>query len=166
MATDTPLLATERMLPYYCFKYGVGGFEFWGLAWWTYDPWKIGWHQFIRQSDEGKKYYWVRYPNGDGFLAYPGNPVGVTGPLSTIRLEQVREGLEDYEALAMLADLAAKAKQAGQSTTAAERALAMARELVTIPNAGGLRSTEILPDPDRIPQIRKAVNAALAGLLE
>ncbi len=41
----------------------------------------------------------------------------------------------------------------------------MARDLVVIPNAGGLRSTEILPEPDRIPAIRKAVNAALVELL-
>ena len=47
----------------------------------------------------------------------------------------------------------------------AERALAMARALVPIPNAGGLRSTQILPDPDRIPAIRKAVNAALVKLV-
>jgi hypothetical protein len=124
----------------------------------------VGWHQFIRQSDEGKKYYWVRYPDGDGFLAYPGKPVGVDGPVSTIRLEQIRQGLEDYEALALLAELAAKAKQAGRAAPAAERALALARDLVTIPNAGGLRSTEILPDPDRIPAVRKAVNAALVQL--
>ncbi len=165
MATDTPYLATERMLPYYCFKYGVRGFEFWGFAWWTYNPWQVGWHQFIRQSDEGKKYYWVRYPDGDGFLAYPGKAVGVDGPVSTIRLEQVRQGLEDYEALALLSELASKAKQAGRPSTAAERALSMARDLVTIPNAGGLRSTEILPEPDRIPAIRRAVNAALAELV-
>ena len=165
MATDTPFLATERVLPYYCFKYGVRGFEFWGLAWWTYNPWQVGWHQFIRQSDEGKKYYWVRYPDGDGYLAYPGKPVGVDGPASTIRLEQIRQGLEDYEALAMLEELAMKAKQAGRSAPAAERALAMARDLVTIPNAGGLRSTEILPNPDRVPAIRKAANAALVQLI-
>jgi len=164
MATDTPFLATERLLPYYCFKYGVRGFEFWGLAWWTYNPWQVGWHQFIRQSDEGKKYYWVRYPDGDGFLTYPGKPVGVDGPASTIRLEQIRQGLEDYEALALLSELAAKAKQAGRSAPAAERALALAKDLVTIPNAGGLRSTEILPNPDRIPAVRKAVNAALVQL--
>jgi hypothetical protein len=125
----------------------------------------VGWHQFIRQSDEGKKYYWVRYPAGDGFLAYPGKPVGVDGPASTIRLEQIRQGLEDYEALALLSDLAAKAKQAGRAAPAAERALALVRDLVTIPNAGGLRSTEILPDPDRIPAVRKAVNAALVDLV-
>jgi Domain of unknown function (DUF4091) len=165
MATDTPYLATERMLPYYCFKYGVEGFEFWGFAWWTYDPWQVGWHKFIRQSDEGKKYYWVRYPDGDGFLAYPGKSVGIDGPVSTIRLEQVREGLEDYEALTLLVQRMETAKQAGKSIAAAERALQMAKDLVTIPNAGGLRSTEILPDPDRLPAIRKAVNAALSELV-
>jgi hypothetical protein len=159
MATDTPLLATERMLPYYCFKYGATGFEFWGINWYTYDPWERGWHKFIRQSDDGKRHYWVRYPNGDGYLAYP----GANGPLSTIRLEQVREGLEDYEALAMLAELVQKG---GKRSAVGERALAMARDLVTIPNAGGLRSTEILPDPDKIPKIRKAVNAAIVSMLK
>jgi hypothetical protein len=165
MATDTPFLATERMLPYYCLKYGVEGFEFWGLSWWTYNPWERGWHTYIRQSDDGKKHYWIRYPNGDGFLAYPGKTIGVDGPVSCIRLEQVREGLEDYEAMALLADLASKARQAGKSVVSAERALAMARGLVNIPNAGGLRSTAILPDPDQIPRIRRAVNAAIVELV-
>jgi hypothetical protein len=165
MATDTPYLATERLLPYYCFKYGGAGFEFWGLAWWTRDPWQYGWHTFIRQSDEGKNYYWVRYPNGDGYLAYPGRPVGVAGPVSTIRLEEVREGLEDFEALALLAGLVEKAKGAGRPAVSGERALALARSLVTIPNAGGLRSTEILPDPDQVPVVRKAVNAAIGELM-
>ena len=165
MATDTPVLATERLLPYYCFKYGVRGFEFWGLAWWTYNPWQVGWHQFIRQSDEGKKYYWIRYPDGDGFLTYPGKAVGVDGPASTIRLEQIRQGLQDYEALVLLSDLASKAKQTGADTSAAERALSLARDLVTIPNAGGLRSTELLPDPERVSITRRAVNAALVRLI-
>ncbi|MCX7825020.1 MAG: DUF4091 domain-containing protein, partial [Verrucomicrobiae bacterium] len=164
MATDTPYLATERMLPYYCFRYGATGFEFWGINWWTYDPWERGWHTFIRQSDDGKRYYWVRYPNGDGYLAYPGAKVGVDGPVSTIRLEQVREGLEDYEALAILAELVEKAKAGCKPCVDGEKALAMARELVTIPNAGGLRSTEILADPDRIPAIRRAVNAAIVEM--
>jgi hypothetical protein len=165
-ATDTPWLATERMLPYYCLKYGAKGFEFWGLSWWTYDPWKLGWHWFIRQSDDGKKHYWIRYPNGDGFLAYPGQAVGVDGPVSTIRLEQVREGLEDFEAMSLLSDVMDKAKKAGRSTAVGERALALAKGLVVIPNAGGTRSTEILPDPNQIPLIRQAVNAAIVELTQ
>ena len=165
MATDTPYLATERMLPYYCYKYGIDGYEFWGLAWWTFDPWQFGWHAFINQSDDGKQHYWIRYPNGDGFLAYPGAPIGVAEPVSTIRLEEVRKGLEDYEALAMLTDLVAQARQQGRPVAAAEQALTLARALVTIPNAGGLRSTEILPQPDRIPAVRKAVNSAIVNLM-
>ncbi|MBN2506410.1 MAG: DUF4091 domain-containing protein [Verrucomicrobia bacterium] len=164
-ATDTPYLATERMLPYYCWKYGATGFEFWGISWWTHNPWTLGWHQYIRQSDDGKRHYWIRYPNGDGYLAYPGQPVGVDGPVSTIRLEQVREGLEDFEVLTLLAQAAAKARAKGQPTDAADHALAMAHDLVTIPNTGGLRSTAILPDPDRLPAARRAVNAALAALM-
>ncbi|MEI7732062.1 MAG: glycoside hydrolase domain-containing protein [Verrucomicrobiota bacterium] len=163
-ATDTPYLATERMLPYYCLKYGMKGFEFWGLSWWTYDPWKLGWHWFIRQSDDGKRHYWIRYPNGDGFLSYPGQRVGVDGPVSTIRFEQIREGLEDFEAMSLLKELMEKASKSGRSTAAGERALTLAKDLVVIPNAGGPRSTEILADPDQIPRIRKAVNAAIVEL--
>jgi len=124
----------------------------------------VGWHQFIRQSESGEHYYWVRYPNGDGFLAYPGEAAGVDGPVSTIRLEQVREGLEDYEAITMLAELVERAKSGGQGAASAEAVLAEVRGLVTIPNAGGLRSTEILPDPDRIRAIRQSVNAAITVL--
>lgn len=61
---------------------------------------------------------------------------------------------------------AAKAKQVGRAVASAERALAAARDLVTILNAGSLRSTQILPDLERIPAIRKAVNAALVELVQ
>jgi len=166
MALDTPYAATERMLPYYCHRYGATGFEFWGISWWTANPWQRGWHDFIRQSDEGKTHYWIRYPNGDGYLIYPGSLIGQRGPLSTIRLEQIREGLEDHEAIRLLEERVRKAVVAGRDAEAGQRALALCRELAVIPNAGGLRSTGILPDPDRIPALRKAVNAALVQLAE
>ena len=94
MATDTPFLATERLLPYYCSRYGVGGFEFWGLAWWTYNPWQVGWHQFIRQSDEGKKYL-LGALSGRGWL--PGLPRqggggGRTGQHDSARADSARPG--------------------------------------------------------------------------
>ncbi len=99
MCTDTPYCAVERLLPHYCFKYGAEAYEFWGVAWHTYDPYRFGWHAFIYQSSEPGESYWVRYPNGDGFLLYPGQPIGHAGPVSSIRLEQAREGVEDYEYL-------------------------------------------------------------------
>ncbi|MCX7819946.1 MAG: DUF4091 domain-containing protein [Kiritimatiellae bacterium] len=147
MAIDTPYLATERLLPYYCYRYGARGYEFWGVSWWTFDPWRFGWHSYIRQSDDGAHYYFTRYPNGDGYLAYPGASVGVEGPVPSIRLAQVREGAEDYELLKLLEAVGG----------AASPALAAARELVPIPNAGGLRSLSILPDPAAVRRVRERV---------
>lgn len=39
---------------------------------------------------------------GEGLLVYPGSKYGVFGPLSTLRLESVREGREDYECFWLL----------------------------------------------------------------
>ena len=35
--------------------------------------------------------------NGDGYLMYPGAPYGMDEPLSSLRLETIRDGLEEYE---------------------------------------------------------------------
>ena len=37
--------------------------------------------------------------NGDGFLFYPGKKYGVSGPLASLRLHAIRDGLEEYELL-------------------------------------------------------------------
>lgn len=162
-AIDTPYLATERLLPTYCLKYDVTGYEFWGATWWTYNPWKRGWHQYIRQSDQGSEFYDIRYPNGDGYVTYPGEPVGVNGPLPSIRMEAIREGAEDYEYYILLRNLEQGTNAAGRTT--AEQALDGARALVTIPNAGGPHSTEIMPDPDAIYRARRGVAAAIERLM-
>ena len=162
--TTTPLLATERLVPYYCFKYGAEGYENWGVSWWSYDPWLYGWHKFIRQSSEGEKFFHVRYPNGTGFLAYPGSGIGREEPVSSIRFEQTREGIEDYEYFVKLRDVIAHARKAGVAVDEAERVLETVRSLVIIPNAGGTRSTQIMPDPDAIPRARRAVAEQIVAL--
>lgn len=161
MEIDTPYNATERLLPYYCFAEGVDGYEFWGFSWYTYDPYRFGWHKFIYQSSEPGEYRWVRYPNGDGFMAYPGEPLGQTDPISTIRLEQAREGIEDYEILVALQKLASDQPQ---HKAAIEAVLQPLREMVFIPNAGGYRSTDILPDPDLLPKLRREAGELLHRL--
>lgn len=45
------------------------------------------------------------YVYGDGVLVYSGAPYGLDTPVSSIRLEQIREGIEDYEYLCMLEEL-------------------------------------------------------------
>jgi hypothetical protein len=164
MCTDTPYCAVERLLPHYCFKYGAEAYEFWGVDWLTYDPYEFGWHRFIHQSDQPGKSYYVRYPNGDGYLAYPGAPIGHPGPVTSVRLEQAREGCEDYEYLHLLRERLAAAKNTGRAAEAAEQVLAQAQELVTIPNAGGRQSTRILPDPDAVLQAKERVARAIEGL--
>ena len=153
MCTDTPFCAVERLLPHYCFHNGADAYEFWGVDWLTYDPHQFGWHSYIGQSDQPGNHYYVRYPNGDGYLTYPGAPVGVNGPISTIRLEQAREGAEDYEYLLLLKVIAAKG---GDRAAAAADLLRKAAELVPIPNAGGRYSSRILPDPDAVSALRRA----------
>jgi hypothetical protein len=104
-------------------------------------------------------YFYVRYPNGDGFLAYPGAPIGHAGPVSTVRLEQARDGVEDYQYLALLAGLV---RETGDAAGAA--LLDRASELVDIPNAGGRHSTRILPEPEAIPRLRAALAEAIERL--
>lgn len=164
MCTDTPYCAVERLLPHYCFQYGAEAYEFWGVSWHTYDPYRFGWHSFIHQSSSPGQSTWVRYPNGDGFLLYPGEPLGHAGPVSSIRLEQAREGVEDYEYLRLLDARLNAAQQAGRPVAQAEQARAAARGLVQIPNAGGYYSTRILPHPERLYEVRRAVAAAIESL--
>jgi len=161
MCTDTPLCAVERLLPHYCFKYGVEAYEFWGVGWLTYDPYEYGWHSYIRQSGEPGQHFWIRYPNGDGFLLYPGEPIGHPGPVSSIRLEQAREGVEDYEYLYLLKHLVEQAKSSGKDTTKAQAALQSAADLITIPNPGGRYSSKILPEPERLYQTRESLAEAI-----
>jgi hypothetical protein len=42
------------------------------------------------------------YFNGGGLLFYPGKDAGFDGPIASIRLKNIREGLEDYEYFAIL----------------------------------------------------------------
>ena len=164
MCIDTPYCAVERLLPHYCFKYGVEAYEFWGISWYTYDPFRFGSHRYIHQSDQPGTSYWVRYPNGDGYLVYPGHLAGIDGPISSIRCEQAREGVEDYEYLYLLREAIARARAAGRDTAKAQQALEAAGRLVSIPNAGGRYSSKVLPDPDAVYRVKETVAEAIERL--
>jgi hypothetical protein len=94
----------QRSIAWYCWMYGLDGFEHWGT------------NYFWRNVKSGKPLNekWPNVPwdsrtyynfNGEGQLVYPG-PDGV--PYSSIRLENFREGMEDYEYLFRLRELLAK----------------------------------------------------------
>lgn len=164
MCTDTPYCGVERLLPHWCFTYGAEAYEFWGIDWLTYDPYEFGWHAYIHQSGQPGDSHWVRYPNGDGYLVYPGTKFGRRTPVPSVRVEQAGEGCEDYEYLWLLQTRIEAAKQAGRDTAAAQATLVRAQELVTIPNAGGRYSTRFLPDPDEVFRVKEDLARAIESL--
>ena len=43
-----------------------------------------------------------RHYNGGGYLFYPGAPCGIDGPVASMRLKNLRDGMEDYEYFVLL----------------------------------------------------------------
>ncbi|MDD2598007.1 MAG: DUF4091 domain-containing protein [Kiritimatiellae bacterium] len=162
MCTDTPLLAVERMLPHYAFKYNADAYEFWGVSWYTYNPWEFGWHSYINQSSTPGEHYFVRYPNGDGYLIYP--PMAELGesrePVTSIRIEAARDGVEDFCYLKLLQELADR-----HNDQVARKVLEEFLSFSKIPNAGGRYSSANLSDPERMIQLRVEMGAAIERLL-
>ena len=161
---DTPFLAIERLLPHYSFHYGTEGYEFWGIDWLTYDPYEFGWHSFIFQQEQPGKSYWVRYPNGDGYLIYPGKKFGRLKPVPSIRSEMACEGCEDYEYLYLLKQRISSARKNHPALKEANDALEFARSLVFMPNAGGRFSSRMLPNPLLVYEARQRVATAIEKL--
>jgi hypothetical protein len=152
------------MLPYFCYKYGASEYEFWAANWHTLDPYEYGWHRWHRQSPSADVWYWMRYPNGDGNFIYPGHPLGVDQLVSSIRLKQAREGVEDYEFMNILGHLIDQSRSQGIETRDAQKALDSALDLVTIPCADGRYTTGYMPDPDLLMEIRHEMAIAIEAL--
>jgi hypothetical protein len=87
---DFPLL-NYRIPIWTSFRYGATGLLYWETIYWndTDDVWA--------DPLTYKKQY-----NLEGALLYPGPDAGVQGFVSSLRLKQIREGLEDYEYFKLL----------------------------------------------------------------
>ncbi len=73
--------------------YHCHGFLYWSTTYWHPSICKDPWTDMATVKDINTNLY------GDGSLFYPGKKVGIDGPVTSIRLENIREGLEDYEVL-------------------------------------------------------------------
>jgi len=87
----------HRVLMWQQKLYGITGLLYWSTTYWnpqagTADPWV----DMATVKDINPSIY------GDGALIYPGAKVGVDGPVSSMRLELIRDGIEDYQYLSML----------------------------------------------------------------
>ena len=100
------------MVPWITWRYGMDGILYWAINYWpqTPNPWLDPVTFLSGFLCSGG---WVL--NGEGSLVYPGNYTrrftgqkNVDGPVSSIRLELLREGIEDYEYLWLLKSLGDK----------------------------------------------------------
>jgi hypothetical protein len=133
-----------RILGWLSWKYGVSGFEYWSIVTWGKEN--------VAGRDGGK---WPDVPwqtakfAGDGYLCYPGPG---RQPLSSVRFENLRDGIEDYEYLWLLRDALPKLDPA-------ERKKAEALLTVGAPLAES--NAVYTEDPSAIAERRAAVAAML-----
>ena len=97
-----PLYAA-RMLFWLTWKYNITGFEYYCFAIWGQNP-KVQ----PRWPESPWNTYSFDHTNGDGQLCYPG-PDGQ--PVASVRLEAIRDGIEDWEALFVLQGAAQTLKE-------------------------------------------------------
>jgi glycosyl hydrolase family 123 len=72
---------------------GLTGLLGWSVDTWTSDPWT--------NVNNAGKFGRANYP-GEGMLVYPGSTVGIVGVAPSMRLKWIRDGVEDYEYVALL----------------------------------------------------------------
>jgi hypothetical protein len=164
--TETPYTALERLLPWFGFRFGAGAYEFWGVNWLTLDPYRYGWHNYIFESQAPGEESWKRYPNGDGYIIYPGKPAGYDGLIASIRLKQVREGAEDYEYFTLLEKLIKASDPGNPDVKTAREAMKKATDFISIPCAMGRYSTKILKSPALLPVIREQIAESIEKLMK
>lgn len=149
----------------------INGILVWESAWWTsrpepaqnpYDD-PMG---YVDGSAPNEKKYWG---NGDGRFLYPplaAAKPGISGsapiiepPVTSIRWEMLREGVEDYEFLWLLRDLIAKHR----TTISAEQAKRY-ESLLDVPESITSGITTFTTDPSPIYARRTAIAEAIEQL--
>lgn len=86
---DRPLLV-YRIPTWINRRYGITGLLYWSTVTRVIAPW-------YNPAFAHPKHF-----NGGGFLFYPGVPCGIDGPVTSMRLKNLRDGMEDYEYFALL----------------------------------------------------------------
>jgi hypothetical protein len=104
---DLPLV-NDRAISWSCWKYRTFSWLSWGAgAGWTggwYDP--ESWKDASKVRPESKSEFTYKKLNGNALLIYaPGVVPNVSGPCPSIRLKAMRDGVQEYEYMRLLADI-------------------------------------------------------------
>ena len=128
---EYPAIESRLLLGLMSFKYEVGGFLYYSMANWplelnlspiTSGPY-TNWDPRTLEHPKG-------WACGDGSLFC----AGPDGPIPTIRLENIRDGLEDYEYLCILHDIVERIEAGCPDTPERIAFLAAARPLLAVPS--------------------------------
>jgi len=92
---DRPL-TMYRVPTWINYQYNITGLLYWSTVTTVIEPWY------------NPAFAHPRHYNGGGFLFYPGTPCGIDGPVVSMRLKNLRDGMEDYEYFAILEKLTDK----------------------------------------------------------
>jgi hypothetical protein len=130
---------SHRMLMWQQKKFDVEGLLYWSTTYWNPASTKDPWADMATVKDINAKIY------GDGSLLYPGKKVGVDGPVTSVRLEIIRDGLEDYEYLTQF-----------EQRYGRDRAQQMIARVVT-------SMTEFERDPQALELLRAEIAGALTA---
>jgi hypothetical protein len=99
---DLPLI-NDRALSWSVWKYHAHSWISWGIA----AGWKAAWYDpesWKSANDGGNAGYDMKKMNGNALLIYaPGIVPNVDGPCPSIRLKTMRDGIQEYEYLKLLA---------------------------------------------------------------
>ncbi len=99
---DPPYWHIDRRLTVYRvptwinYQYDITGLLYWSTVTVVLEPWS------------NPAFAHPRHYNGGGFLFYPGVPCGIDGPIASMRMKNIRDGMEDYEYFVILEKLAGK----------------------------------------------------------
>ena len=91
-------LLSARTVSWMQKKYDIKGNLYWDAAAYT-DEANGTYNEYINVYETPYRSSEQTWPAGDGFLTYPGAPYGVYGPIPTVRLMSIRDGMEEYEIL-------------------------------------------------------------------
>jgi hypothetical protein len=84
-------LVSYRIAPWLNRRYGITGLLYWSTCYWgspSRNPW----------DEPGFRGYWYT----DGAFLYPGDDAGIEGPVASLRLKSLRDGMEDFEYFVIL----------------------------------------------------------------
>ena len=100
---------SSRVMFWMMKEYDISGYLTWELAY--YIDGSVSPAEEVKGMDNYDNVHRWGDAYGDGWLVYPGAPFGIEGPVPSIRLHTMRDGLEEYEMLTDIENMYAALSQ-------------------------------------------------------